>query len=372
MNDGSELLAVLRQPEYLLTLPPAQQEPLLRLLRIEGLLAHVGARLQAMGHWSAMPEDLQGVFLPAMAYADDRRRMLLWEVNRIRRSLRHLHYPLMLLKGAAYAILDLPNARGRLVADVDIMLPRQDVEPVEQALLAQGWEGIKMDAYDQHYYRQWMHEIPPLIHTKRNVELDIHHTILPLTSRLKPDVGALWAAADLLGEDVEPQYRGLLVLRPTDMVLHAVVHLFQEDLHHGLRGLVDIHLMLCHFGEAQKGFWEALVPRAERLDLGRPLYYALYQCHQLLDTPIPQSVLEASQADAPPAPIRSFMNRLMTRLFTPRLRAVGREETLDIPARFFMYIRAHWLRMPPGLLLKHLSRKSTRRWGPDVWTQRNP
>ncbi|ABK43116.1 conserved hypothetical protein [Magnetococcus marinus MC-1] len=370
MSWGDALLAVLREPRYLLSLPPAEQEPLLRMLRVEGLLAHVGARLQASPHWQNMPEDLQGVFLPAMVYAQDRRRMLLWEVNRIRRAVRHLACPILLLKGAAYAILALPNARGRLVADVDIMLRREDLAQVEQALLEQGWEAVKLDAYDQHYYRQWMHELPPLIHSKRQVELDIHHTIVPLTSRLKPDVQALWQAAEPLQAPVEGQYQGLLVLAPTDMVLHAIVHLFQEDLHHGLRGLMDIHLLLQAF--AQPSFWESLVPRAQQLKVTRPLYYALYQCHHRLGSAIPAPVLQASAAHAPRAPLRWFMNGLMTRLFTPRLRPVGREDGLDLPARFFMYIRAHWLRMPVGLLLKHLSRKSARRWGPDVWTQRNP
>ena len=53
--------------------------------------------------------------------------------------------------------------------------------------MAHGWLRMKIDPYDDRYYRVWMHEIPPLRHRERKTEIDLHHTILPRTSRLKPD-----------------------------------------------------------------------------------------------------------------------------------------------------------------------------------------
>ena len=90
------------------------------------------------------------------------------------------------------------------------------------------------DAYDQRYYRQWMHELPPLRHMTRQTVLDVHHTILPLTAHLKPDPAKLWEAA----VGIEGQVN-FCVLAPVDMVLHSATHLFHDgELEHGLRDLV--------------------------------------------------------------------------------------------------------------------------------------
>ena len=157
-----------------------------------------------------------------------------WELNRIERALKHLRFPILLLKGAAYVAAGLP-ARGRLVSDIDIMVPRQALDGAEAALEAAGWRPIKLDPYDQRYYRTWMHELPPLVHPERGTVVDLHHTILPPTSRLKPDPAKLWSAAQPLGTGP------LHVLAPPDMVPHSAAHLFHDgDLRLSLRDLVDM------------------------------------------------------------------------------------------------------------------------------------
>jgi hypothetical protein len=41
------------------------------------------------------------------------------------------------------------------------LVPRERLDDVQEALLAAGWEWVKEDAYDDLYYRRWMHELPP-------------------------------------------------------------------------------------------------------------------------------------------------------------------------------------------------------------------
>ena len=126
-------------------------------------------------------------------------------------------------------------------------------------LLRAGWEPVKLDPYDQRYYRTWMHELPPLRHHRRRTVIDVHHTILPESGRLRPDPADLLQAARPTGDG---PFR---VLAPTDMVLHSAAHLFQDGtLGMGLRDLTDLDALLRHFGETP-GFWSALVRRAERL-----------------------------------------------------------------------------------------------------------
>ena len=79
------------------------------------------------------------------------------------------------------------------------MVARDDLPEVEALLLDKGgWEWVKEDAYDDAYYRDHMHELPPLIHKERDRMIDVHHTILPLTARPRPDAEGMLADAQLM------------------------------------------------------------------------------------------------------------------------------------------------------------------------------
>src|SRR4029077_2467900 len=148
----------------------------------------------------------------------------------------------------------------------------EQLDSVEKHLLARGWEIDELEPYDLHYYRKWSHELPPLRHRERGTVLDVHHTILPPRSRLRPDPSAFWRAAVTLPD-------GSMALCPTHMALHVAVHLFQEgfqdgEIAGGLGNLIDFDELCRHFGR-RPGFWEKLVPAAVELGLTRPLLYAL-------------------------------------------------------------------------------------------------
>jgi hypothetical protein len=346
------LLAALVRPRDVRELSPTQWDELLCRARNTRLLGRLGVELESLGLLDSLPGKAVDQIRAELTLAADNARMIRWEVNRILRALRDVKAPVILLKGAAYVLAGLPPAAGRLATDVDILVPKESLAEVEAALLRDGYETLKLEPYDQLYYRTWMHELPPLRHRDRQTMVDVHHTILPESGRLRPDPRALRQAAQSLGD-------GLLILAPADLVLHSAAHLFQDgDLDGGLRDLVDLDLLLRHFG-ADPAFWEGLVPRALELSLARPLYYALRYCHGLLECPVPVSVQQAARKAAPIPPVRSLMDALTCRALTPD----GWEgpSLRTSLARFFLYVRSHWLRMPPWLLTRHLARKAVAR-----------
>ena len=282
-------------------------------------------------------------------------RAVRWEAVCLRRALAGLGVPVVLLKGAAYAVADLPPARGRLFGDIDILVPRERLDEIERVLGWYGWDSGKLDEYDQRYYRTWMHELPPMMHRKRQSMLDVHHTILPPTSRYHPDPAKLRAAA----LDV-PGLPGVKVLAPTDMVLHSACHLFHEgEWDHGLRDLHDLDALLRHFSAADPGFWEALALRAEEMQLARPLHYALRYAKRIWQTPVPEALERRLRARGGPNPVLAgVMDFLFGRAFVPEHELTARPG--DGLARFCLYLRGHWLRMPLRLLLPHLLRKAFR------------
>ena len=239
------------------------------------------------------------------------------------------------------------------------MVPKANLDEAEARLARAGWETLKLDEYDQRYYRQWMHELPPMMHRIRKGVLDLHHTILPETGRLHPDATKLFGAARQIKQLNNPQAK---MLAPADMILHSAAHLFQDgDLAGGLRDLLDLDDLLRHFGEHEPDFWTTLVTRSIEMDLRRPLFYALRFSHRMLETPVPADVMkEAGKAGKPWWPTMPMMDFFVSRAFMPRS-AEGKRFGAGV-SRFMLYARSHWLRMPPLMLLQHLTRKAFRRF----------
>jgi hypothetical protein len=346
------LLQALRDPGSMPGLDSMQWNVLLQMARQHTLLARLGIDLVAQGGGSDIPAAAQRQFGNAILEAEANQRALRFEVEQVRRTLAPLGTSLVLLKGGAYLAAGLPPSRGRIAVDLDILVPSAAIRTVEQKLLDSGWRPDISDDYDQSYYRNWMHEIPPLSHRERETSLDVHHTIFPPVSGIRIDTEALLA-------DARPLCDGLRVLGPADMVLHAAAHLFEEDPSGRLRDLLDLHDLLTHFGRCA-GFWEELPLRARRHDLQRPLFYALHYTTALLGTPVPPSVLAVVAAEMAPNRWRRLVMDWVigTALLHEAPDAQRLRTTL---ARRLLYLRGHWVKMPPRLLAGHLWRKFRRR-----------
>jgi hypothetical protein len=292
---------------------------------------------------------LEAARLVADAQAQQVRR----EVLHIRDALSPTGVDVILLKGAAYLCAGLSAARGRTFSDIDILVPAEALARVETALVRRGWMTTHPDAYDQRYYRRWMHELPPMRHVRRQTTLDVHHAIVPSTARLKPDSAKLIRASVPLGG-----HAGVRTLAPLDMVLHSAAHLFlNEEFGNGLRDLSDMHSLLREFA-TQPEFWPRLADRAVELELERPLYYALRYASRILHAPLPGDRADIAALGRPPAALRTLMDALFMRVLRPHHR--GTADALTPIARQSLYVRAHWLRMPPLLLAMHLTVKAFR------------
>ena len=349
---NAPLIAALREPTSTRDLSPRQWNDLLLRAREQGLLARLSVHLADRGLLSAAPAKAQAHMHAACIAVASSHTAVRFELNRVLRALTGVDAPIILLKGAAYLMAALPASRGRWVGDLDLMIPRGHLDEVERALMAKGWSPGEIDQYDQHYYRQWMHEIPPLQHPQRETPVDLHHTIAPLTSKVRPDADALLASSIALAN---PRLR---VLGPADMVLHSTVHLFNDVVGKPLRDLFDLHDLLCHFSQ-RAGFWDELLARAELHRLGRPLHYMLRHTGRLLGTPIPAEVQRAAQAYAPAAWLAPIMDGLFAAQLLPR--SSSRQGARVTLALWLLYLRTHWLRMPAPMLVRHLAIKAARR-----------
>jgi hypothetical protein len=331
MRDARLLVDALRNPASVEMLDGGQWTELISIARAESLIGSLAHRVKDV----AVPDRVRAVLQDAIEAHDLARQQALWEADCALRALAEYPGKIVLMKGTAYVAANLDAGVGRSIGDLDIMVAREDLPVVEAALLDAGWEWVKPDPYDDQYYREHMHELPPLIHRERDRMIDVHHTILPLTAAPKPDAKAIL-------DDAVRLDNGLYVMAPADMVLHSIAHLFADgDLAGGLRNLWDINLLLRHFSEADENFWAELASRAQihglRVELARALRLAALIYGASLDN------------------IGSVETAISDNLYVRRLLArdgYGRE-TRKL-TRFAFYVRSHWLRMPPLMLARHL------------------
>jgi hypothetical protein len=358
------LVAALRDPASVAALDGEGWTALVSVARAEALLATLAHRVEGQ----PVPPEVEPALAAARRDAAQGQVAALWEAEMARRALAPLGIEPILLKGTAYAAAGLPNAAGRQIGDLDILVPRDRLDEVEAALLDAGWEWVKDDPYDHSYYRRWMHELPPLIHKSRDRMIDVHHTILPLTARVRPDAAAMIADAQALPlprtfasihepEDfpaippdpsVAPPVAGCRVLGRFDIVHHNVAHLMADgELDGGLRNLWDFHCLVREMERRTNGkYVKDLLADTGRHGLYRPFTRTARLAHHLFGTPM-------------------YMPKRLTvsdRLFLRRLLARDDWGKATRPiTRLAFTIRGHWMRMPPLMLARHLWTKWRKR-----------
>jgi hypothetical protein len=316
------LVRALRDPTCVATLDVSAWNGLLAAARAERLIGTLALRLEGQ----PMPPAVRPILSDALADTARDAQQAIWEADRAALALRRTGLPVILLKGGAYAAAGLGAGQGRFIGDLDILVPRAGLEAAEEALMAAGWEWVKEDPYDDAYYRQWMHELPPMIHVDRDRMIDVHHTILPLTARPKPDAAAMIADAVPLGE-------GVFLLSAQDRVIHAVAHMLADgDLQGGLRNLWDISRLLADVDPA------ALAARASLHGLSGHVAQARRLAAHLYGDGASLTLWD-----------RIVVARLLAR------NGWGQETRKLLVFAFF--VRSHWLRMPPLMLARHLFTK---------------
>lgn len=350
MAIGSLIAQALCDPDSVRALFPTDWDLLVRQARRANLLAKLAWRLEESGLIDAILPAALPHLVSARALATRQDTAIRWEIECIQDALIETEVPLILLKGAAYVIARLPVAKGRLFSDVDILVPKSSLGPVESALMQHGWSGTHHDAYYQRYYRQWMHEIPPMQHARRGTVIDVHHALLPETARIKARSDLMLVAA------VKTPESSALVLAPEDMILHSATHLFHEgELDNGLRDLFDLDGLIRHFA-VNETFWHDLLQRSRQVGLARPLFYAVRYANRIARTPVPATVLQDIERDGPRGLARRVMDFCFLRGLQPDHASCS--DGWTGLARWVLYLRSHWLRMPIPLLVYHLTRKA--------------
>ena len=288
---------------------------------------------------------LQDILTNGKLRAEHDHTMLKFEMDRLERAFVGQPVPIIVLKGGAYVSGGMRAGMGRRVSDLDILVRPEDIEKVETQLLSFGWRPDEEtdNDYDQQYYREHMHELPPLRHKNRGTVIDVHHALLPKTARHSVKTERLFSDALPVGKG------NLHIFQPTDLLIHSAVHAYSDGaIDTPARTILEQYFLFSELGPKDK---KILVERAQEVSASMPVGLALWLVGRLFDV---ETAQEASKKLI--SPLRYF---LLKRAILNKL-AAGK---LSVFGKVYLYIRSHYLRMPLYLLLPHLLRKAIR-WRP--------
>lgn len=349
------LTEILRTPAHILKLDLRRWETLIwqgRAAELLGQLRHALEQARLIDH---VPLQARRHLDMAWKISELHRTAVRYELGHLRDALLKINVPVVLLKGAAYCAQNNKAAAGRVFNDIDILVPKASLNSAEEQLLGAGWIPTHLNDYDQRYYREWMHELPPMEHKNRSTVLDVHHTIIPPTSGIRLAPQKLFDSA-LPVQD--PELFFFKVLGPEEMVIHSSCHLFFGEFHKGLRDLYDLHQLFSE-NEFKESFWKKLLVQAEELGLSQPVFDALTETRRVFGTNIPNFIVEKLVSQSR----NKISKKARSWLFDMALRPnhPSAQNTGSRFAQWMIFARSHHLRMPLPLLIYHLGRKSLSR-----------
>jgi hypothetical protein len=189
----------------------------------------------------------------------------------------------MVLKGAYLAEKVYGNIALRIMGDIDLLIPKQDLSRAYQIAIQQGYSPtFTFDLNEEIVHR---HSLPPLLF-KGKPQVDMHWAFFPPNLPFHFDEDALWSQSNqdtLCGVNIHS-------LRPEHLLLHLCFHFAYMHRYMGqLFQLCDISQVLVRYQNSLD--WEFFTEQVRDWGMVKAIYLALEAARQLLDAPIPAPVL---------------------------------------------------------------------------------
>jgi hypothetical protein len=282
--------------------PVSEWDELLRQSIRHGVALNLYRRLKTMDPALPVPgsveQRLRGIYL----HNASRNIRFYHESGKTLELLRNAGISVILLKGAHLAEAVYGNIALRAMADVDIMVKKDDLHQTVTLLFQNGFRVIDEKQKGCLGWRTGTHYgIPPnakhfldLAHPAWPGSLDVHCSITAESHRFNIDVKGIWARA------ISFKFGAVeaLALSPEDLLLYQCLH---ASLHHmsesDLLPLCDIAEIIMHY-KVEMG-WERVQSRAREWGAGRCVYLPLQLAREMLGAEVPECVLMALQPGDP-------------------------------------------------------------------------
>ncbi len=255
--------------------------------QIEGVAPLAYWNLSRSGKISALPQSSQQALRAAYAQTWKQNLDIFNELEILAREFSRANIPVVLLKGACFALTIYPDIGLRPMGDLDLLVPLTKLNEAVKIAKTLGYVDAKPEAAPG--LRELLnHEICLQKTGARSITLEIHKSLIAdKTFKYSVPIDWFWTQTEPLNN---ARFPSLLMLTPTAQVLYAAAHAM---LQHGgriapLRWFVDLDRLIRFYG--QRMDWDLLLSQAGVFEWSSALDAALAQTRMYFDTPIPASV----------------------------------------------------------------------------------
>lgn len=271
---------------------PVEWATLRALARREGLGGEVWRRLDEAG--AAIPDEVAVAWAREARVADFHLLRLEARLGEVCGALEQAGLRPLLVKGAGLAYSAHGGIRRRPMADIDLLLTRDEVRQAQRVLEEAGWRATAPEAdYVAH------HHAPPLTDPAgEGVIVELHHELVPGAHPFA------FAAEDVRARarEVAAPWGPARVLDPVDQLLHVAIHFaWSHELRWGAwRAFADVAALVNGGASAQ---WLPLARgRAARAGMERVLGWTLRLADEVGGVSLPAEGLDLVRRGAPGAP----------------------------------------------------------------------
>ena len=253
------------------------------------LAPYLYSRLKTQGVLEVVPQKFRDSWRGGFLWLQAENMKRFVHVQRVLTTFDDEHIPTIVLKGAALASLVYPSLGCRAMADVDLLLLKQDLLRGEQILETLGFQADEksLAKRSKQWWRDCHHHIIPYMSQDGSVLIELHHHIIEVDNPVCLPIEGLWDRSMLAQINAVP----CRVLAPDDMLLHLCCHLSASDYFLGrLRGLCDIAQIIAKYKEELD--WERLFENAKAFGIQKHLYYSLWLARECVGAEIPSEIFQ--------------------------------------------------------------------------------
>lgn len=310
-----------------------QQKSLIALSRQEGLGPLLYWRLSNAGQLSSLPADIRDDLRAMYVRTWMQNRQMFTELEGIAAAFEQAGIPVVLLKGACFALTLYEDIGLRPMGDLDILVPKEKFSRALQVVQAQGYENLLPDAAPG--LRELLNHEVFLQKQGMSFALEVHHSLVAdKTYAYAVPVDWFWQHVEpfITRAQGEMRFNALQMLSPEAQLLYAASHAM---LQHGgqkspLRWFYDIDQLIRHYQVRLD--WDLLIHQARAFEWGSALAAALDKTCRYFDTPLPEGIY--SKTTALTDRHQDLVNLKQTRPPTHILLEYQKLKSLDWQGRF--------------------------------------
>ncbi len=270
-------------------LDPAGWDQVFQLAAVQSVTPLLYDRLKGRGMLEIVPEEMRVQFKAEFRKNALRNLALYSELSRISKAFEAEGIPILLLKGAHLARGVYETAGLRVVGDLDLLVPRQDMLRSAELIQSIGYDGSHV--FTEDWINSFKH-LPEFVKRGSFEKVELHSTIDDFKKATTFKIDVFWDESVPANVDET----GLLALSPENLILHlcfhnAYSHLFEFS----LRPYCDLQTVIARCKDNLD--WDRIVERAIEWDWARGVYLSLRFAAECLAADVPPGVLQRLMSD---------------------------------------------------------------------------